>query len=178
MLKQKGVGGMAQRLKSNIKYVWWDFTLSLFGIILTPFGIAAGWIEKESIGLFVFVLVFGLLMFALSVFGLVEALLNWQWVTVSQEKISVRCLFFEIRSIPIAKIKWCWVCKRCLMTIVMRSWNVYRDCIVIDTARKRKGHTIPDGFSSRKHRYIILPDTPENRYVLRQLPEEVRRELL
>lgn len=165
-------------MRSNLKYVWWDLVTSLLMVIFIPFGVVGAWIHMDSIGQFLAILIFSLLFFALGIFGVVQFLLDWQWVTVYADRISVRCVLFEIRSIPIEKIKRCWVCKRCLMTIVMRSWHVYRDCIVIDTAMTRKGHTIPDGFSSRKHRYIILPDTMENRFALRQLPEEVRRELL
>lgn len=111
----------------------------------------------------------------LFVVSLATILLDWQWVTVYEDRILVRCLLFEIRSIPVAKIKRCWVCPVWMSYI--RGWHFYRNFLVIDTANTRKKHTIPDGFSRRKHRYIILPDTVENRYALRQLPEEVRREL-
>lgn len=116
-----------------------------------------------------------LLMVFLLAVSLTTLLLDWQWVTVYGDRISVRCVLFEIRSIPISKVKRCWVCPVWIQ--YYKSWGATYDFLVIDTAKTRKKHTIPDGFSSKKQRYIILPDTLENRYALRQLPEEVRREL-
>ena len=168
---------MAHRLKSNIKYVWWDLVSSglLIAFSLISFAACAPG-HVDLLWKFPVVLIFAVLMLALGIFCLVDGVLNWQWVTVHENRISVRCVLFEIRSIPIEKIKRCWVCKGCLMTVVMRNWNIYRDCIVIDTVKTRKQHTIPDGFSRRKYRYIILPDTLENRAALRSLPPEVIRD--
>lgn len=158
---------MERRLRSNFKYVWWDLVTSLILVIFMPIGVVAGWINMESLGQFLAILIFLLLFFALGIFGLVRFLLDWQWVTVYADRISVRCVLFEIRSIPIEKIKRCWVCS--VMMSYIRGWRFYRDFLVIDTAKTRKKHTIPEGFSSRKHRYIILPDTLESRAALRSV---------
>lgn len=165
---------MQCRLKSNFKYVWFNLVSApiwAVGMVASIGALAAA--QGRMIVLAAFSM---LLMAFLFVFSVVDFLLNWQWVTVYADRISVRCLLFEIRSIPIEKIKRCWVCP--VMIRYLKGWHSFRDFLVIDTAKTRKKHTIPDGFSSRKHHYIILPDTPENRYALRQLPEEVRRELL
>ena len=168
---------MARRLTSNIKYVWWDLLSSVVGIICGAMSVILCIVEPEmGPGKFVLLLLFGLFMLALGIFGLVDSLLNWQWVSLDSKNISVRCLFFEIKRIPIEKIKRCWVCP--VMIQYYKSWIYTYDFLVIDTAKTRKKHTIPNGFCRKKYRYIILPDTMENRYALRQLPEEVRRELL
>lgn len=165
---------MQYRLKSNFKYVWLHFLALPVGVVGTVSSIQG--IARTQGRMIVLSILALLLMVFLLVISLATILLDWQWVTVYEDRISVRCLLFEIRSIPITKIKRCWVCP--VRMSYIRGWHFYRDFLVIDTAKTRKKHTIPDGFSSRKHRYIILPDTPENRYALRQLPEEVRRELL
>lgn len=168
---------MRYRLKSNFKYVWPDLLLSVLGSVISVVCLIFALQELTTvrIGRFLTILIFYLFMLALGIFGVVDFLLNWQWVIVAGERISVRCVLFEIRSIPISKIKRCWVCKARMNYI--RGWTLYRDCIVIDTAKTRKKHTIPDGYSSRKHRYIIFPDTLENRLALRGIPVEARREL-
>ena len=166
---------MLYQLKSNIKYVWWDLVSSVFGIIAGVIFVILCIVEPEmGPGKFVILLLFGLFLLALGIFGLVDSLLNWQWVSLDSKNISVRCLFFEIKRIPIEKIKRCWVCP--VMIQYYKSWIYTYDFLVIDTAKTRKKHTIPNGFCRKKYRYIILPDTPEARFVLRQLPEDVRTE--
>lgn len=166
---------MPVKLKSNIKYVWWDLLSSVGGIICGAMSVILCIVDPEiDTGKFVVVLLFGLFMLALGIFGLVDSLLNWQWVSLDSPNISVRCLFFEIKRIPIENIKRCWVCP--VMIQYYKSWIYTYDFLVIDTAKTRKKHTIPNGFCRKKYRYIILPDTPEARFALRQLPEEVRTE--
>ena len=102
---------MLYQLKSNIKYVWWDLLSSVVGIICGAMSVILCIVVPEiDTGKFVAVFLFGLFMLALGIFGLVDSLLNWQWVCLDSKNISVRCLFFEIKRIPIEKIKRCWVC--------------------------------------------------------------------
>lgn len=162
------------RLQSNCRYIWTYFLglpIGLLGTLVSIQGIAQA--QGRVIVLAILALLLMVFLFVVSLWAI---LLDWQWVTVYEDRISVRCLLFEIRSIPISRIKRCWVCPVWIQHY--KRWGATHDFLVIDTAKTRKKHTIPDGFSSRKHRYIILPDTMENRYALRQLPEEVRRELL
>ena len=86
---------------------------------------------------------------------------------------SVRCLFFEIKRIPIEKTKRCWVCP--VMIQYYKSWIYTYDFLVIDTAKARKKHTIPNGFCRKKYRYIILPDSLENRLALQKVGIMVER---
>lgn len=161
----------ALRLKSNFKYVWSNLVYALIGAGGAVGGIGA--LTVAEAWQFVVCLLMALIFGAMGVFFLVEFLRNWQWVTVDAEQVSVRCVLFEIRSIPMEKIKRCFVSPKRLM-VVCRGPNIYRDCIVIDTAKARKNHTIPDGYSHRKRRYIIFPDTPENRVVLQKFSLRVQ----
>ncbi len=156
---------MPVQLKSNLKYVWWDLLCSLLLSIAGVIAVVACFTEHVTLVLC------ALLMLSLGIFGLMRFLLDWQWVTVYEDRITVRCLLFEIRSIPIANIKRCWLCP--VMIQYLRGWHTFRDFLVIDTAKTRKKHTIPDGYSSRKHRYIILPDCMENRVVLQSMGLQV-----
>ena len=153
---------VAIRLKSNFQYAWPDLVFALIG----GSGMAAGiYVMPETSGWnFVLCLLFVLLMAAMEVLFLVEFLRNWQWVTVDKEQVTVRCVLFEIRSIPLSQIKRCWVCRARVASFDRR--GAYRDHIILDTAKTRKQHTIPDGYSHKKRRYIILPDKVENRVTL------------
>ena len=165
---------MPVKLKSNIKYVWWDLLSSVVGIICGAMSVILCIVDPE-IGTwkFVVVLLFGLFMLALGIFGLVDSLLNWQWVSLDSHNITARCLFFEIKRIPIEKIKRCWACP--VRIQYYKSWIYTYDFLVIDTAKTRKKHTIPNGFCRKKYRYIILPDSLENRLALQKVGIMVER---
>ena len=159
---------MPIQLKSNFKYVWWNLLGSLFLTIAGAISAVVCFVESaESVGKRIAIFLCALLMLALGIFGLVRFLLDWQWVTVYEDRIKVRCLLFEIHSIPVEKVKRCWVCPVWIQ--YYKSRGATYDFLVIDTAKTRKKHTIPDGYSSRKHRYIILPDSLENRLVLQNI---------
>ena len=165
---------MPIQLKSNLKYVWWDFLCSLLLAVAGVIVVVACFAETvESVGRLVAIVLCALLMLVLGIFGLVRFLLDWQWVTVCENRITVRCVLFEIQSIPLEKVKRCWVSP--VMIHYLRGWHTFRNFLVIDTAKSRKKHTIPDGFSSRKYRYIILPDSPENRAVLQSTGLQVEK---
>ena len=155
---------MALRLKSNFRNVWPDLVSVVSGFVAFFGGIYA--LPVAEAGKFVVCLLMTLLFGAMGIFSLVEFLRNWQWVTVDEAQVTVRCVLFEIRSIPLSQIKRCWVCRARVASLDRR--GAYRDHIIIDTAKTRKQHTISDGYSHKKRRYIILPDTPENREALRR----------
>lgn len=170
---------MAQRLKSNfllaLPSLIWSLVGSVILGVMLPLFVMEG-IPNEPCYVLIFTGIFFLFMLVVMISFLFDFLCNWQWITISDAWIRVDCLLGMIKVIPLSQVKRCWVCKDVRFEIARGSW-VNRDCLVIDTARTRKRHTIPHGFCRKKYRYIILPDTPEARYALRQLPEEVRTEL-
>jgi hypothetical protein len=91
-----------------------------------------------------------------------------QWVTIAEKEIWVRHVLFEIKRIPREQIKRCWICRKCIVVVLPRMSNIYRDCIVIDTGISRRPHQVEDGYNRKKQKYIILLDTAENRAVLRE----------
>lgn len=162
---------MAQRLKSNFflalpSLVWSIVIGILLGVMLSPF-VTEG-IPNEPLSVLILCGIFFLFMVAVTIFFLFEFIYNWQWVTISEEWIRVDCLLGEVKLIPLSQVKRCWVCKDVRFEIGRR-WRVNRDCLVIDTAKTRKRHTIPHGFCRKKFRYIILPDTLEARCAFRQV---------
>ena len=161
---------MPKRLKSNFKYAWVNLlyfavcAVMLYGgMVVLPEVLGNGEPGKAALIAIWIVLALGG-----SAGYLLNFMLKWQWVIVDQERILVRCALFEIKAIPRSEIKRCWVCKHCLMTTVMRNWNLYRGCIVIDTGISRRNHQVEDGYCRKKQKYIIFPDTVENRLVLRE----------
>lgn len=154
----------AIRLKSNFRNVWPDLVSAVIGFVALVGGIYA--LPAAEAGKFVVCLLMTLLFGAMGIFFLVEFLRNWQWVTLDEAQVTVRCVLYEIRSIPFSRIKRCWACRAKVASLGRR--EAYRDHIIIDTVKSRKQNTIPDGYSHKKQRYIILPDTPENRGTLRR----------
>ncbi len=160
---------MPKQLKSNFKYVW-DNLLHclLYGIFL--YGciyVLPEVLETGEPGKVTLVVIGMLLAVGGLIWFFIDFFLKWQWVTVDTQEIRARCVLFEIKSIPKTKIKRCWICQRCLM-VVHRGFNVYRDCIVIDTGISRRRHQVDDGYCRKKQNYIIFRDTVENRLLLRE----------
>ena len=166
---------MAKRLKSNFKYAWVNLLYCAMCVLMLYGGMVVlpGVLRNGEPGEVALIFIWILLTLGGTIGFFVNFLLKCQWVTVNQERIWVRCVLFEIKGITRSEIKRCWVCSKCLMVQGARMSNLYRDCIVIDTCISRRKHQVEDGYNRKKQKYIILPDSSQNRAVLRECWIEV-----
>ena len=154
---------MQKRLKSNFKYVWDKLVYGAFFLAIDILVLMNVDYSPEDWWVWVFIFPW-FVFFCITFF--VDFMLKWQWVVITEDRISVRCLLYEIRSISVARIKRCWTCITEMMG--QKGWVMRRDCIVIDTIRSRRANTIIDGYCRKKQAYIILPDAQPNRTALRE----------
>lgn len=154
---------MQKQLKSNFKYVWDNLVYGAFFLALDILFLVNMDYSPDNWWIWIFIFPF----FVVCCIGFfINFILKWQWIVIEKNRISARCLLFEIRGISLKRVKRCWTCMTEM--VYQKGRTLYRECIVIDTITSRRSRDICDGYCRKKQGYIILPDTQSNRAALQE----------
>ncbi len=147
---------MKDVIKYPVKFYLLSFVLDIFGLVWSITALVMLGAEGHIWGIVLY-----LLFLAVALMGLGFDLYELQWIEIEGGVIRARNIFGVVKELELAKIK-----KHFRIHAVaygVKTYNKYFYCIVLSANKSLPRSSVSDAYNRKRNRYLILPDSEENR---------------
>lgn len=146
---------MKDVIKYPLKFYILPFIIDIFGLVFSVVALVMLW------GNHIWGTVLYLAFLAVALMGLGFELYELQWIEIEGGVIRARNVFGVVKELELAKIKKHFRINAAVYGL--KTYHKYHPCIVLSSYKSLAKNRVTDAYNGRRNRYLILPDSEENR---------------